>query len=102
MELEEAKEQLKGILSFYDDYKKDYEEGHTSVYEIQMEDFKAIETVLQELDNSISKDKVKEKIERLKRDYNAFTRIYGRGVISKEQQELLNQIVILQGLLKEK
>lgn len=48
MKLEEAKEILKSILSYMEDDETEKE---------------AIETVLQALDNSISKDKVKEKVE---------------------------------------
>lgn len=58
MELEEAKNELNDLL------KQRYEE------QIETHNlFEAIETVLQELENSVSKDIIREKIEELKIEY---------------------------------
>ncbi len=74
MKLEEAKKELKHIVNFKNDTGFAYSQKNTSILQ------KAIETVLQELENCISKDKVREKISELKQtprkefcNYNDYT-----------------------------
>ncbi len=87
MKLEEAKEGLKRFCEYEDSIVL----TDNALYEIQ----ELIETVLQALDNSISKDKVKEKIERAKKVLETLDNEYERD----------NQIIIinyLEELLEDK
>lgn len=94
MELKEAIEILKSLQldrkSFIED-----EAEHNSIF---MQDYEAIETVLQALDNSISKDKIKEKIEELKEaTQEALSEC---GSASKEFTICVYQEAVLEELLK--
>ena len=45
-EVEKAKGRIEDILNCYDEYKKDYEEGHQSSFELDLEDFEVLQTLL--------------------------------------------------------
>ena len=51
IDLKKAEKRIQDMLSCYDEYKKDYEEGHQSSFELDLEDFKVLRTILQELKN---------------------------------------------------
>ena len=63
MDIEEAKKELKHVVNFKNNTGFAYSRKNTIILQ------QAIETVLQELDNSISKDQVKEKLEIAKKEY---------------------------------
>lgn len=102
MELKKAKKGLKRFCEYEDSVVL----TDNALYEYQ----EMIETVLQELDNSISKNKIKEKIEELKeyiisleKQQNELISLGGDDLHIREQiAEIEEQIKILEELLEDK
>ena len=63
-------EVLEKLMMIYQELKKDYEKGHLSAYEMQFEDFKAIENLLKERQSD--KERIKELEESEKYIYEAY------------------------------
>lgn len=63
MDKKEAIKRLKSIKETYAE-----EEGKSVYMDIEADDIEAIETLLQELENSISKDKIREKKNKLQKE----------------------------------
>lgn len=94
MELEEAKKELQEKIRYLYRHINNYEKSNckTNIYCELVKEKNALETVLQALDNSITKEKVKEGIESIE-DY--FDRLNGPDedidFIREIKQELLEE-----------
>ena len=93
MELSEAKETLKNIKRCCLDDEQYQEYGFTEQY-IDISDVEAIDTILKVLDNSIPKEKIREKIKELGKDIPMMTPRYfdwNSSEVIKLLKELLGE-----------
>ncbi len=102
MELEEAIKNCNSIVYFCENNKECQENEFCPDCYIEIEDVKAIKTILQALDNSIPKKKVENKIKELNEKGNYKTKNNPNGRVHFHVEPCDYQIQILQELLEEK
>ena len=97
-EIEKAKERIKKILSCYDEYKKDYEEGHQSSFELDLNDFGVLETLLKYIGDLESTVQAQNMVHNY--DVNMIDEVKGEAVkLYKEIRQLEQENKALKGTL---